>query len=300
MAKLSPLRGLVAGSTISAKPVNQDAFCVVRNEKVPLAAAIVADGLGSHFGAEIASSIAAATIAAGLDKLTTAAQLDLHGLFCEASRAIAQYRTEHADSLPPNLDWQNAFGTTAVCAVETDHELLLAYIGNGGIFHIRGNFNTFPKSQLLPWTAVNYLNPHALPRDGKNVIYQVLSPYGSGGATAPTILTLTKDDELLGDIILICTDGVYSFDQVPMGRDSDRKVWISAEPSTTLFFEALDCFFTGPTSQDRLNRCVETYLTNLKAANLVCDDCTVGVLITEKALEFQDHLKTTKTEGGER
>jgi serine/threonine protein phosphatase PrpC len=297
MTTLSPLRGFVAGSTISAKAVNQDAFCIVRNEEVPLSAVIIADGLGSHFGAEIASSIAATTIGAGLDEMTTATQLNIHALFCEASQAIAQYTTMHANSLPLDLEWQNAFGTTAILAVETKHELLLAYIGNGAIFHIRGNFNTFPTTQLFPWTAVNYLNPHALPRGGKNALYQVLSPYNPPAPVTPTVLTLSKDEEVLGDIILICSDGIYSFDQVPMGRDSDQKVWISAEPSLTLFFEALDGFFAQTPSQECLNRGVEEYLTKLKAANLVCDDCTVGVLITEKALEYQRQLKA-KTEGG--
>ncbi len=103
----------------------------------------------------------------------------------------------------------------------------------------------------------------------------------------------------MGDIILICTDGVYSFDQVQMGRDSDQKVWISAEPSTTLFFEALNSFFSNSPSQAGLNYCIDTYLVNLKAANLVCDDCTVAVLITQKALEYQDQLKAPKAEESE-
>jgi two-component sensor histidine kinase len=72
--------------------------------------------------------------------------------------------------LPADLDWRNAFGTTVLCAVETIDHIVVGYLGNGAIIHIRGNFTTFPPSQLLPWTAINYLNPHTISQGGKNTM----------------------------------------------------------------------------------------------------------------------------------
>lgn len=289
MEELSPTKSLVAGASISAKAVNQDAFQIIKNTKVPLSAAVVADGLGSHYGAEIASSIAVASIGQSMDLLTSSAELDMPAIFCQASRAIAAYLTSHADLLPPNLNMQNAFGTTGICCAETARELVLSYIGNGAIFHIRGNFTEFPQSQLLPWAALNYLNPHSTPKNGKNALYRILSPFAPD-VTHPTVLRITKDDDLFGDIVLICTDGVYSFDQVPMGRDPDRNIWISAEPSILLFMESLKRFFTQSPSQERLQEHLDSYLARLQAANLVTDDCTVCVLMTGKVLQRQREL----------
>lgn len=294
MVTTSSRNSFVAGATLSIKPTNQDAFGVAKNQGAPLSGIVVADGVGSHYAAEIGATVVARTISRGLEQLPSHDRLCLRRLYHDAWLDVQHYIDKHADSLPQDVDWQNAFGTTAVCAVETAEELTLGYVGNGGIFHLRGNFNTFPASQLLPWSAVNYLNPHSIPRNGKNVMYKLLAPRSGPDEIAPSILRLSKDDAFFGDIVVCCTDGIYSYDQVSIGRDDDKNIWISGEPAITRLFDALTEFFDGDVSEPALAACLERYLAELQTANLITDDCTVAVLITEKALAFQASLRARR------
>jgi hypothetical protein len=284
-------KALIAAASTTNKAVNQDAHMVVRNGKVPLSAVIVGDGLGSHYGAEIASQLAVETVAQHLRICETANDVDAQHLFSAAGEAIYAYASQDGLQLPPNLNWDEAFGTTLLCCVETEDEVTIAYLGNGAVFHIRGNFNTFPKSQLLPWTAVNYLNPHSIPQDGRNPLYKLLSPRRQTHAMVPTILTLGKDNQLVGDIVMVCSDGIYSYDQTPIGKDDQGNVWISGERTICRFFDFLADFFANESqTEGDLETTLQAYLADLQVKNLVSDDCTLAVLISNQTMRFQRSL----------
>lgn len=287
---------LFATATISAKHVNQDAEEIAYNPEFPLAAVVVADGVGSHYGAEVASAIVASYLARKLKALLPGECLDMRRLFAGAQQCLRNEVEANLESLPPDLDRNHAFGTTAICVAETANVLTFGYAGNGGIFHIRGNFNTFPSSQLLPWSAINHLNPHALSVQGKNVMYQLLSPWGTPEATVPSVVTISKDDDRFGDIVLCCTDGIYSYDQTAIGRDDKQNIWISGEDSMARFYKNLARFFEAEPSADALQKTLDAYLADLATAGLLHDDCTVGVLITQKALAYQAQLRERRPE----
>ena len=86
-------RPSVAAASLTNKVVNQDACGVVLNEKARLSAIVVADGLGSHYGAEIASRIA----------------VDVRG-----TNAASTPRETQSVSRPPAL-------TTPLSAISRDH-----------------------------------------------------------------------------------------------------------------------------------------------------------------------------------
>jgi serine/threonine protein phosphatase PrpC len=284
-------RTLAAAATIGNKHVNQDAFAVARNEEAGLVAILVADGVGSHFGAEVASAMVVANLRKALEQTVSPCEIDIPSLFLDARTHLERHVKQHAGDLPADLDWQNAFGTTLLCGVERSDHIILGYVGNGGIFHLRGNFNCFPPSQLLPWTAVNYLNPHSFSQDGKNILYDVVSVNPEHEMT-PTVLSLRKSGDRFGDIVMICSDGLYSYDQVPIGKDDQDHIWISGEQSVTLFFQHLNRFFTGEEYTDQaLQAALEGYLAEIKARGLVTDDCTLGVMVTGAALRFQRSLR---------
>lgn len=295
----SPSMGsLIAAATLSHKTINQDAYAIARNTRIPLAGVIVADGLGSHYGSEIGSRLAAAGLKDSIEEVACTCEVDMIGAFEAARERLVSYVDCHVEDFPSDLDRRNAFGTTLLSAVETPNEIAIGYLGNGGIFHIRGNFNAFPISQLLPWTAVNYLNPHSLPQGGKNLLYKLLSVYSQGAEVMPSVLTIRKDIELFGDILLVCSDGIYSYDQTPMGRDDQQHVWISGEDTMVLFFEALKSFFEKRTHTDEaLQLALEEYLRQLESKGLVTDDCTLGVLVTDRALRYQESLGSMRPNG---
>jgi serine/threonine protein phosphatase PrpC len=288
---------LVAGASLSHKVVNQDAFVCVKNSRRQLSAVIVADGLGSHFGAEIASMTAVQTVADRLSNACSGDEIDVGELFHEAWLRIVDVARQNYSSQTPDPDDKDSFGTTLLCAIETDDAITLGYVGNGAIFHLRGNFNQFPASTVLPWTAMNYLNPHSVPRDGRAAINKLLSLKARPQQTIPSVLRLSKDQEMCGDIILCCTDGIHSYDQAAIGHDDKNEIWVHADPAVPILFASLSAFFEGASNATDLAACLKRYLQQLEARLLVEDDCTTAVLITPKALEYQRAHSKAGVEG---
>jgi len=288
---------IVAVATQSNKDKNQDSCATVWNQGVPLAALIVADGIGSHFAADQAARIVTESAELTLSGLGADSTVDLEDVFKQAHRRLRKYVEDNAEEIPADIDWGNAFGTTLLCAVETQHRIALGYVGNGALVHIRGNFNTFPESQLLPWSAINYLNPHSFSRNGKNVLYKLLSPRSQGPTVSPAVLSLQKDNDLFGDIVVVCSDGICSYDQTPIGRDGEGRIWIGSDETLELLFDALKAFFAQEQwTQDALGEALNAYLVTLRTRNLITDDCTLGVLITQQALSYQEALRASVQE----
>lgn len=290
-------RAVVAAATFSRKQVNQDSFEVL--DGLGARGAIVADGLGSHFGAEVAAAVATSTIAQSLRAMTEPKGAD----FAAALRDARQVLRARTDALTAGIhgavDPRNSFGTTVICGLDLPDRLLVGYVGNGGAFHVRGNFNQFPSSQLLPWSALNHLNPHSKPEAGKNALYKFLAPGATDAQIAPSVVEISKDDDGFGDLLILCTDGVYSWDQTPIGRDDDRKVWISGEASVSLLFDALGSFFaSGPHDADGLQAHLVAYLAALDRENLVSDDCTLAVIVSPQAIHYQQQSAAAAPSGG--
>lgn len=184
------------------------------------------------------------------------------------------------------FDREQSFGTTLLMAGETETELWLGYVGNGGIWHLRGSFNEFSPNRYLPWNAVNYLNPHTLENDlGKEALYRLISPSDCEEKSEPTILRLNKDCER-GDIVMVCTDGIFSNDQACVGRFRDGSTWSKAELAMLRFFDILDQFFAQDSSA--LDATLKNYVQSLRTECLLDDDASVGVIITAPALRYQD------------
>ena len=282
----SSVKSLLAAASRSLKTQNQDACAVVRNETAGLNALLVADGVGSHYGAAEAACVAVEAARRSLLEVSDEAIPRPGDLIRLAQRELAGY-VRSLPSLPPGLNADNGFGTTLLCAVEVDGQILAGYTGNGALIHIRGNFNDFPTSKLAPWSAMNYLNPHSLFRHGRNVLFHIVSPFIHPARY--TELSFSKDDLAFGDLVLLCTDGLCSYDQASMGRDLDQGLtWIQYEPRLLMLLERLNSFLRGGDyTDDALQQTLEEYLNELVEKSMIEDDCTLAVLISARALEYQ-------------
>jgi serine/threonine protein phosphatase PrpC len=273
-----------ASQTHKKDKPNQD-FCVCfENKRHGFSGVIVADGLGSHYKSELSSKFCAEKLKAKLE-LIESLPISFKELFAEVKKELeifAERELSQDDISKTNL------GTTLICAVEFPNEYQIAYVGNGSIWQISGNFNHFNTSRSIPWNSINLLNPHNREEDGQSKMFKYMSI--SDVSTIPSEIRLSKNEDTYGDIIVVCSDGVYTADEAKMGPDSKGVLWIMAEETLIELYNALNgLFINSPNeiTESDLQFELEKYLTLLKEADIMDDDTTLGVIISEKVIHYQ-------------
>jgi len=279
-------KSVIVTATTTNKTENQD--CKGEFECENFSAMFIADGLGTFKYAKQSSERVIdffKTQASDLkDKAGKNPKPNFIEAFKQAKEKLIDFANENINE--EDKKEQNLFGTTAITVFETDEKIAVAYVGNGAIWHIRGNFNEFPDAYLFPWNAVNYLNPHTIPEGGKEALYRLISNGDDFSECVPTVFEIAKDKSI-GDIFMICTDGIYSADQLKAGKN-DKGVWLRYEPPMLKFFEYLKHFFKNNQlyNKESVEQTINLYLEELKA--IFDDDATIGVLITTEALNYQN------------
>jgi PPM family protein phosphatase len=278
---------LSACSSITKKPLNRDAFRCMQNYSLQINGIAVADGIGNTQNVEAAARIAVETVNNSITTLSSADELDMELIFAHCQKNIDETFSETITS--------TQFGTTLIVALEyqvnNKKYITAGYAGNGSIWHVKGNFIHFDNSQLFPWNAVNYLNPHTIQTNGQEALTRYLSIQSAGNCAIPTTICLSCDNEV-GDIIVVCTDGIYSYDQVDCATDAFGDVWQKYGLQMSLFFRQLAFFFKQDEyTNTALNASLNQYLETLKSQNLLDDDATIGVLILPTALNYHKMLR---------
>jgi serine/threonine protein phosphatase PrpC len=250
----------------------------------------IADGLGSFIYPRLASARVVDFFKASAKNLNDVQAKSYHPNFNEffkqAKEKLIGFANENMKA--EDKETQNLYGTTAITVFETEDKIHVSYVGNGGVWHIRGNFNDFPAAYHYPWNAVNYLNPHTTSEDGKEALYRLISNSSDFTECVPTSIEIEKDKSV-GEILMICTDGIYSADQVKAGKN-DKGVWVRYEPSMLKFFEYLKEFFKANQyySKELVEQMLNKYLEELKPT--LDDDATIGIIITKEALNYQNKI----------
>jgi serine/threonine protein phosphatase PrpC len=283
-------RPIAAVATRSPKTNNEDAGKVLSHLTLPVAGVVVADGLGSHHGAHIASDTAVRALAASIEAASDLTANAMPVFFEAARTSISNDVSKRMSNLPDGLNLDEAFGTTLLCGLDLPDRFVMAYVGNGAMIHLRANFIEFPPTRLLPWSATNCLNPHASPDQR---LYKWLGPRTCPTQSTPTIVEIAKDNLVSGDILIVCSDGIYSLDHAQVGwaqvsLDVPRKRFVDTE-SVAILYEHLRAFVAGaPLTSEALHECLDNYLMELDARKELSDDCTVGVIVTAAALRYYE------------
>lgn len=273
--------------TLSLKEVNQDSVVAISLPELNSNLIAVADGLGSFYQSEFASAFVCQNLIEVLKRQNNIDNLFLENVFEEITLNLKEKVQEKFEGRELS---KNNFGTTLLCCIETANEFIIGYLGNGGIFHLRGNFNCFPERFYLPWNSINLLNPHSIEKSGKNALYKLIEPNYKAGQIVPSVIKIRKDQMHFGDIIMICSDGVYSYDEVQVGKDSNGKIWISGEETMERLYRHLKNFLSeADYTEELLNAMILKYLEELKTENLIHDDTSLALIITDKAQSFQLH-----------
>lgn len=286
-------KSLIAVAKRSLKAVNQDACCAVENQSTDVRAVIVADGIGSDEGAENTSAEIVRYIARQIEDSparTSAASEDLpvmRDMFLKARERLVQVREMGMINGGDSGGVCLSGGSTALCVIEHQDRIVVAYCGNGALLQIRADFNDFPSHSVLPWSTVDLLNPHSKYVQGKNLLCRFLSADASVEQATPSVLTISKDLCGPGDIFVACTDGISSRDQCLVGKN-DMGIWTRTDAGVPLLYRYLDAFFqNGWMTFDALENTLSSYLGEFEALGAIEDDCALGVLITSRALTYQ-------------
>jgi hypothetical protein len=130
------------------------------------------------------------------------------------------------------------------------------------------------------------LNPHTVEEDGKEVLYKIFS--WKGDSCSPSVFEIQKNRDLPGEIFVLATDGVYSSDHNIPGKDSEGEIWIPSSKTTEKLFNFLKNYLLEPSiSESSLKKAIEiNYLLDLKQHKEMDDCTTVGIIITEKCVDY--------------
>jgi serine/threonine protein phosphatase PrpC len=294
------MKSLVTCATQTHKSTNNQDFCgIVINEIANFKGVIVADGIGSHLRSELSSKFCTEHLKNKLEQVKNIDDIDFDIFFSQIKDELRLFsQTELTEDELKN----NPLGTTLLCAIELEKEYRIAYVGNGSIWQISGNFNHFGVNRYLPWNAINLLNPHTIEVEGKSALFKFIS-IDDTVSCKPSVISISKNEDSFGDIITITSDGVYTNDEVRIGKDDNDVIWIMGEESIKLLYDKLSVFFNLDLiniEEIDLQSTINEYLSELKERKIMHDDTTLGIIISPKVLKYQqsrlDKLKIKQNE----
>lgn len=262
--------------SISPKLKNEDFIETVINDALNFKAIILGDGIGSHFKPDEGSAFCVKSLKKNLENCKNHYELNFKELF---KTVYSELKGNFSNVEGNIVDKTQAYGTTLICAVELEDKYIVAYLGNGSAWHIRGNFHTFSPQRYLPWNAINLLNPHTVEENGKEALYKYIALESTENQILPSVIEISKDNDLFGDIIIISTDGLYSNDHNPIAKDREGNIWIAGERKMELLFNRLKNLINeNKFDVQTINESMDEYLKEIIESKLVDDDTTFGII----------------------
>lgn len=191
------------------RQLNEDSLYVPGD--LPLA--IVADGMGGHAAGEVASRMAVDTVVeyfrdtADDRELTWPYKVDRHQRW-DANRLVVAVKLANQKiwQTAQKSDAQHGMGTTIVAAFFADDHLIIGHVGDSRLYRIRDGKimqMTVDHSLLNDYIRMKKLTAEEAGRfQHKNVIVRAL------GMKEQVQVDLTFDNPRLGDIYVLCSDGL--------------------------------------------------------------------------------------------
>lgn len=275
---------IMAVNTMTKKSKNQDAFYISEDNRIMA----IADGVGSHLYSEIGSDFVVKKIVELIIENNNHYNIDFLELFTRTQKLLTEHIKKNFKDELVKFEKQGCFGTTLIVAIDLPDKFVIAYLGNGCIWHLRGNYTELTNNIYLPWHSVNLLNPHTIQIEGKEALYKIFAYENDNQNVIPTVIELSKDNELFGDILMIGTDGIFSNDQTIPGKDGEDNIWIPSSKIMEIFYKQLNSFLSSevPHSNDKTRLMLHNFLTTVKENNFMDDDTTIGLFISQPCLKY--------------
>ena len=177
-------------------------------------------------------------------------------------------------------------GTTFIKALISNNsdKVKIEYLGDGGIIHLPGDFYNLPNSDF-PYKYNEIMLPHNSPNGELN---RHLSHKSTKENLKSGELEL-KLNHPAGDILLLFSDGISSLEERVILRDDHGRYWRN-EPETIQFIlNELGQLLNSPTNMEEFQEILPKFNTSLlkklKQNNMLEDDASLGIIITEEVLE---------------
>jgi serine/threonine protein phosphatase PrpC len=281
--------------TITNKTKNEDFFIQVKNTTLRCNGFILGDGIGSHYLPDEGSKFCVEALKKLIEECTLIENLNFDLLYSKVYESI-KLKFDTPEENTKAINPKESYGTTLICVLEFQDEFIMAYLGNGSIWHLRGDFTNFSKQRYLPWNAINLLNPHTVEENGKEALYKFIALEASGNQIKPSVIKIQKDNDYFGDLIIASTDGLHSNDQIPVAKDREGNIWISGEKKMELLFELLKkTTQTTHLAIDDLEKGLDDFLEDIESRKIIDDDTTIGLIISEKALSYQKSINESNS-----
>jgi len=280
------MNSYILTKSITPKTNNEDYVEVFENKILQLRGYILGDGIGSHYKPNEGSKFCVVRLKYYIENCIEKDELDLKLFFGKVAKdMILEFDSSY--DIAVNIEKEKCYGTTLICVIEEVNKFTIAYVGNGSIWHFRGNFSKFSPHRYLPWNVINLLNPHTNEIDGKETLYKFIALETSTEQVIPSLIEIQKDNELYGDLLLASTDGLFSADHNAIAKDKEGNIWISGEKKIELFINSLKSYFNEEKKLDSetLEKYVDTYLNDIQTKNLVDDDLSFGLIVTSPVLK---------------
>ncbi len=188
---------------------NEDSVRVVLNGDVLVA--VVADGVGGENKGEVASKIACDfvcdEISSNFDNILKLKTSELEDLF----RSVLQKANNEIVKVSGSNKACNGMATTLTCAVIYKNVLIIEHIGDSRAYLLHGSHLEKLTSDHTVYETI--LNNGTLSEEEKQAYYKkygsVLTKFlGDNSFIKPNFY---KYNIMYGDVILLCTDGLYSY-----------------------------------------------------------------------------------------
>jgi hypothetical protein len=227
---------------------------------------IVCDGVG-----QFSDSAKAADLIIEELKCWNGERNNLYGLISRAQQLLVDEKIDG--------------GSTLIISNLEDKEksnLRLAYIGNGSIIHMHGDFGFEPNSIHR---FSNLMIPHV---DKNGTLIRHISRQSIPSDLQPTFLEISLTAPF-GDIILFFTDGIVSLEGEQIIVDDSGRIWRNQSEAVSFILNELHQWLQrncNEFSNKSLLAFNQEVLEDLKVMGKLEDDASMGIIITEGVLKF--------------
>lgn len=183
-------------------------------------------------------------------------------------------------------------GTTMIFAAlvsnQTPTRLKFAYLGNGGIVQLPGDYSELPSSYGDANKFYRYSNlliPHV---DKEGILLKHVSHHSEPEHLIPTFIELTPSGPN-GDIILLFSDGIGSLEDEIGVQDEHGRIWRNQSENVVLIIEKLHDWLKSnynSVTDENLNSFINQTLQSLKDLKKLEDDASLGLIINEDVLNY--------------